>query len=197
MPVVSTVNNTGVSNPVVGGLAIGITSASNVTDGQPINQSFPVISGTKVLIGDNLPVVNTDSGVTNVTYALASTGNFAYRPNSLFYGYTSTINGSANNGIKFPAVGNQKHKYIRTKAFGAKTSTAIRSGYLDLVGANTSSRNPWTTQPASNSGQFISTTNTSNVAVDEGIYVTYKAVPGEFVYRNGSPTTIYANYDAR
>lgn len=190
----STANGTGVSVPTVGGVVLGVTSATNTNSGKPITRTFPINTLSTNLEGGNLPKQTT--GVNTVTFASATTGTFAYQPGHILYGYTRTLNGSANTAVAYNSSKNVKHKYLRLKGIGAKTSTAFRAGYYNIMGIS-AQRSNWSTAPATNLVNHVSTSNNANPAVDEAIYVTYKSVPGEFVYLDGSPTPIQDNYEAR
>lgn len=194
MPVQST-TSTGASNPSVGGVIVGISSQTNTTEGRPVTQTFPVTSVAGSSNIDGKPKSNTDTGAYNAKFALSNTGTFGYENGMLFYGYSSTLNGSSNTVLRSAGKRIEVKKNNKLRSFGLKTSTAMRSGYLNMVGVS-GARRPWSTYPSANTGQYISTTNNSNAAVDEGIFVTYMSVPGELVYMVSVSGT-RDDYDAR
>lgn len=194
--VYSTTGNSPTSIPKVGGVAIGITDATSTAVGQPLT----VAKTLKDMVSrpaKNRPVQSTGNAVTIAIPALASTGSFAYEMTDWIVARLgTTINGVASNvltsmGTKVPARRNR-----RQKAWGAKTSSSFRAGRLRFY-SSTTSRTPWTATPSGNTADFVSTTNNAVAADDEAIYVTFMAVPGELVYRNGSKNPYQDNYKAQ
>jgi hypothetical protein len=126
-----------------------------------------------------------------------SAGTFAYDPNAfLIQGYSTTINGIANNALLFTD-GDQfrLRRALIQKSWGYKYSTAIRAGYFSFTKI-AGKRTNWSTAPSSLNDTFRSTTNNGNASSDEAQYVTFRSVPGELTYMDGSRNPITDEYPA-
>ena len=55
----------------------------------------------------------------------------------------------------------------------------------------------FSTGPASASAAYVLPTDNTSDAVDHAIFVTYKAIPGELAYLDGSPNPIQDQYKAK
>jgi len=125
-------------------------------------------------------------------------GTFAYEADTqIIRGVTTSINGVASTAAKLTS----SEEYLQRRSLvqkdrGASYATAIRAGYFSFTGV-INQRTPWTTPPAALSNTFKSTTSNSTDSDDQGIFVTYRSVPGEFVFMNGSPNPILADYPAK
>ena len=106
------------------------------------------------------------------------------------------INNSANTTLLIPGYGNQPpHQQTSNKSKGAKTSTAWRAGYFVAVGVD-NQRTNWSTAPATNNVNYVLPTNNGSNAADHAQFVTYKLIPGELAYMDGSPNPIQDEYKA-
>lgn len=176
----------------IGGTAIGLTSATTTTTGSPIT----LVKSTKDVAtphGRTTVKRKTVAGVYNATYALSSTGTFAYEPSGFIaMRLTTTINGTASTLLKFAGNKNRAHRALKQKAYGAKTSTAFRAGYWQPLA--TTGRSKWSTAPTANTGQYVTPTGTNTPSDDQGIYVTYLAIPGELTYMYGAQDATSVDY---
>lgn len=184
--VYSTQNNHGAAVEKIGGVTIGITSASDTSAGNPITYGFTV-RDQAVVRGTNKPLVKTSAGAYNATKAY-SAGTFAYDQTVSDWTVQrmgTTLNGVASSVLTFAASAPfMTRRNLKQRAFGASSSTAFRAGYFNMVGV-ANQRTPWSTSPVGQTGAFVSTTNNSTNSDDQGIYVTFLAIPGELVYLEG------------
>jgi hypothetical protein len=198
--VVSTTGNYGNVNQKVGGVSIGLSSATSTSAGNPITRAFSV-KDQAIVRGRNRPIKRTAAGGTyNATHTLSSTETFAYDQTVSDWTVMrmgTTLNGTSSTVLRYSASGPyMARRNIRLKSIGANTSTAFRAGYLRYAGVS-QQRNPWSTQPGSGVNNFVSTTSNSTVADDQAIFVTYMSVPGELVYMNGAINPVTDEYAAR
>jgi len=182
---------------VNGGVIVGITSATNVLT-SPVTRIFPLtlnaIDGTVKFV-HVLPASGAAHAY-SAQKALAA-GTFAFeQQQAMIRTVTTRINNIAStllsvNGLPI----NRVKTRISNKSKGARTSTAYRSGHWRPLGIS-GQRTLWSTPPASNNTFYVLPTNNGSNADDQGQFVTYKAVPGELVYRYGAPNPILKDYPA-
>ena len=78
----------------------------------------------------------------------------------------------------------------------AYNQVQFRNGHWRPLG-KTHSRKMFSTGPASASAAYVLPTDNTSDAVDHAIFVTYKAIPGELAYLDGSPNPIQDQYKAK
>ena len=183
---------------VRGGVIVGITSATDTAVGQPVTEVFQF--STQAIGEKDVYTTPKESASVNSTSnqtGVLSGGTFAYDQVQFMLRMSATkINNSDAtalliNGQTTPP----PHRAITNKSKGAKTSTAWRAGYWEALGI-AGQRTNWSTAPSTNNAAYQETTGTGN-ADDEAIFVTYKAVPGELAYIDGSPNPIQDEYKGR
>ncbi len=196
----TTGTHTGTPVQKVGGVAIGITNATTVTTGSPFTLTMPVMSvltTTKLSERRSVPKALSGTAHTYSAQKALTSGTFAYDPNAfLIRGYSTTVNGIANTSLLIN--GNEQFRQrraLKLKSFGAKTSTAWLAGYFSFTGV-VNQRTNWTTAPSALNDTFKSTTNNGTNADDQAQYVTYRSVPGELVYLQGSTVPFQDDYKA-
>jgi len=180
-----------------GGTVVGITSASDTTNG-PVTQTFPLtsnaISGTR-----RVTVIEASGAAHAYSAQKADTGGtFAYDQSQfMIRTVTTKINNQANTVLQINGLpANRPHTLVSNKSKGAKTSTAHRSGYWRGTGI-TGQRTNWSTPPATNNINYVLPTNNASNAVDQGQFVTYRSVPGELAYMYGAIDAKLADYPAK
>jgi hypothetical protein len=184
----------------IGAVALGITDASTVTTGNPFTQTLSLhssITSGVMSTRRSVPVALSGTFHTYSAQKALSAGTFAYDPNAfLIQGYSTTINGIANNALLFTD-GDQfrLRRALIQKSWGYKYSTAIRAGYFSFTKI-AGKRTNWSTAPSSLNDTFRSTTNNGNASSDEAQYVTFRSVPGELTYMDGSRNPITDEYPA-
>lgn len=114
----------------------------------------------------------------------------------MIYGYSTTINGIANTSLQITGADSFRQRTaLKQKSWGYKYSTAIRAGYFSFTKIS-GKRTNWTTAPSSLNDTFRSTTNNATASSDQGQFVTYRSIPGELVYMQGSLTPFMDDYKA-
>ena len=195
---VSTTDNTDTS-PVeaIGGVIIGITSATTTTAGSPVTRTFDL----KDQGVDGVSRRTAPKKTSIATEALASTGTFAY-DQSAFMIIGNQANNKINNSASTALSINGNEAFVDSdrasvKPVGAKTSTAWRSGSFEYLGVS-GQRTPWASgTPGSMSvSNFIDPTTGSATVVPDGAVGT-RAVPGELTYMYGALDPKQDNYSAR
>ena len=184
---------------VKGGVVVGVTSATDTTKGQPITEVFRFSQNA---IGDR-DILTTPkesasvNSTSNQTGVLGTAGTFAYNQVQFMIRTSATkINNIANTTLLIPGYSNQPpHQQTSNKSKGAKTSTAWRAGYWNAVGI-AGQRTNWSTAPATNNVNYVLPTNNASNAADQAQFVTYKLIPGELAYMDGSPNPIQDEYKA-
>ena len=182
----------------VGGVVIGITSATTVTAGSPVTKVFDLkTQGTDGVDRRTAPK-DTDITVT----ALAATGTFAY-DQSAFILIGNQANNKINNSASTALVLNGNDASIDNErsslaAIGAKTSTAWTAGNWRPLGVS-AQRTNWSSGPDAifthaASGYYDGDT-AANTTVDNAIGT--QAVPGELSYMYGAIDASGANYSER
>lgn len=187
----STKNNHGAAYEVLGGVAIGISSAT--ATGVNLMTSRRVVKDLAVKHGRVKPVRSSGNSAFNAigTLGYGGGGTFAYEATDyMVMRLATTLNGSASTVLKFASAAPRARRYLRQKAWGAQTSSSFRAGRFNWNGI-TGQRHPWSVYPSGNNATFKSTTNNGTNSDDQAIFVTYMSVPGELVYMEGkaNPTT--------
>lgn len=181
-----------------GGTVVGVTSASDTTNG-PVTQTFPLTSNA-ITLADRRTLVKELSGSGHASNAKKADtgGTFAYDQVQFMIRTVATqVNGQANTVLSINGqLGNRPHTLISNKSKGAKTSTAIRSGYWRGAGIS-GQRTNWSTAPSSNNVSFVLPTNNGSNAVDQGQFVTYRSVPGELAFMYGAIDAKQVDYPAK
>jgi hypothetical protein len=184
----------------IGAAALGITDATTVTTGNPYTQTLNFkdsVTNSVMSTRRSRAIAASGTFHTYSAQKALTAGTFAYDPNAfLIQGYSTTINGIANTSLLFTD-GDQYRlrRSLIQKSWGYKYSTAIRAGYFSFTKIS-GKRTNWTTAPSSLNDTFRSTTNNAVAAGDQGQFVTYRSVPGELVYMQGSLTPFLDDYKA-
>ena len=176
----------------VGGVVIGITSATTVTAGSPVTKVFDLkTQGTDGVDRRTAPK-DTDITVT----ALAATGTFAYDQSAfIFIGNqaNNNINGTASTALTLNGRESARdNERSSLTPIGAKTLTAWRNGSFEYLGVS-AQRTPWGsgTPDPMNAADYDDGDTSTATTVDNAIGT--KAVPGELAYMYGA---LDANQDA-
>jgi hypothetical protein len=194
----ATGNNSSPTEKLDGGTVVGITSASDTTNG-PITQTFPLTSNA--IDGDVRQVLVLEASGAAHAYSAQkayTAGTFAYVQDQFMIRTVATkINNVASTLLSINGeASNRPHTLISNKSKGAKTSTAHRSGYWRPVGIS-AQRTNWSTAVATNSVDYVLPTNNSSAAVDQGQFVTYRSIPGELAYMYGAIDPQLKDYPAK
>jgi hypothetical protein len=183
----------------IGGVLVGITSATTVTAGNVITQTFPV-SQNAIDDGRNrrsVPVEASGAAHAFSTQKAYSAGTFAYAQSDyMVRTVATTVNGVVNTTLLFGNEEHRVHRNIANSQKGALLSTAYRAGYWQALGVS-GQRTNWTTSPTTGNVTYRSTTNNAVTASDEAIYKTYKSIPGELTYMYGAIDANQDDYAAR
>jgi len=184
----------------IGGVAMGITDATTVTTGSPFTQTFSVkdaITSSTMSTRRNRVAEASGTYHTYSAQKALSAGTFAYNQDAfLIHGYSTTINGISNNSLLFTGGDSYRQRTaLKQKSWGYKYSTAIRAGYFSFTKI-AGKRTNWTTAPSSLNDTFRSTTNNAVASSDEAQFVTFRSVPGELTYMDGSRNPITDEYPA-
>lgn len=179
-----------------GGTVVGITSASDTTNG-PVTQTFPL---TSITIKPGRSVPKELSGAAHASSATKADtgGTFAYDQSQFMIRTVATkINNQANTVLQINGLpANRPHTLISNSAKGALLTTAHRAGYWRGVGIS-GQRTNWSTPPSTGDITFKLPTNNASDAVDQGQFVTYRSVPGELAYMYGSIDATLKDYPAK
>ena len=178
----------------VGGVVIGITSATDTTDGQPVTE----VSALKDqgIDGDDRRNAPKDTDIT----ASPTSGAFAY-DQSAFILIGNQANNKINNSASTALVLNGKEATTDSDRasvtpIGAKTSTAWRARSWQPLGI-TGQRTNWDSAPsAMNAADYTDPTTGSATAVPDGAVGT-QAVPGELAYMHGALDAKQDDYKER
>ena len=168
----------------IGGVVIGITSATDTTDGQPVTEVFDL--KTQGTDGVDRRTAPKDTAAT--VEALAATGTFAYDQSAWMI-----IGNQANNNINNTAStaltlnGNDSATDSERSSLtpiGAKTSTAWRNGSFEHLGVS-AQRTPWGsgTPDPMNAADYQDAVG-GVTTVDDAVGT--QAVPGELAYMYGA-----------
>jgi len=184
----------------IGAVALGITDATTVTTGNAYTQSLSIrdaVTSSTMSTRRSRAIAASGTFHTYSAQKALAAGTFAYDPNAfLIQGYSTTVNGIANNALLFTD-GDQfrKRRALIQKSWGYKYSTAIRAGYFSFTKIS-GKRTNWSTAPSSLNDTFRSTTNNAVASDDQAMFVTYRSIPGELVYLSGSTTPVLDDYKA-
>lgn len=179
----------------VGGVVIGITSATTVTAGSPVTKVFDLkTQGTDGVDRRTAPK-DTDITVT----ALAATGTFAYDQSAfIFIGNqaNNNINGTASTALTLNGHESARdNERSSLTPIGAKTLTAFAARYWQPLGIS-AQRTNWSTDPtAMNVADYDDGDTSTATTVDNAIGT--KAVPGELAYMYGALDANQDEYKAR
>lgn len=184
----------------IGAVALGITDATTVTTGNPYTQTLSIkdaVATSLMSTRRSRPVAASGLNHAYSAQKALAAGTFAYDPNAfLIHGYSTTINGIANNSLLFTGADSYRQRTsLKQKSWGYKYSTAIRAGYFSFTKIS-GKRTNWTTDPSSLNDTFRSTTNNAVASSDEALFVTFRSVPGELTYMDGSRHPITDEYPA-
>jgi hypothetical protein len=184
----------------IGAVALGITDATTVTTGNPYTQTLSIkdaVTNSAMSTRRSLPKALSGGSHTYSAQKAYTAGTFAYEPNAaLIQGYSTTVNGVANNALLFTDGDSYRRRTaLKQKSWGYKYSTAIRAGYFSFTKIS-GKRTNWTTDPSSLNETFRSTTNNAVDSSDEAQFVTFRSVPGELTYMDGSRHPITDEYPA-
>ena len=176
----------------IGGVVVGVTSATNTTAGQPITVVKPVSD----MASDNLVRLNklvektgANSGAFNLTKTLSG-GTFAYNQVAFMIRTSAaTINGSASTSLLF--AGSERFREankMKQKALGAKVLTAWRNrGWLAL-GISGQRSNFSASATGVNANGIVDALNNNYVSTADGTSnsdddaVDFGAVPAHLTY---------------
>jgi hypothetical protein len=180
----------------IGGVVIGVTSATDTTDGQPVTEVFDLKSqGT-----DGVDRRTTPKDTDIVQTALAATGTFAY-DQSAFILIGNQANNKINNSAS-TALTINGHESARDNErssltpIGAKTSTAWRNGSFEYLGVS-AQRTPWGsgTPDPMNAANYADGDTSTATTVDDAVGT--QAVPGELAFMYGALIPNTGEYSAR
>ncbi len=180
----------------VGGVVIGITSATDTTDGQPVTEVFDLKSqGTD---GVDRRTAPKDTAAT--VEALAATGTFAYDQSAFILignQANNKINNSASTALKLNGRENARdNERSSLTPIGAKTSTAWRNGSFEYLGVS-AQRTPWGsgTPDPMNAANYADGDTSTATTVDDAVGT--QAVPGELAFMYGALIPNTGEYSAR
>jgi hypothetical protein len=193
----------------VGGVAAGINSTTDTTNGQPITRTHTVMDNA--IEGDvrrTLVIENTGEnvGAYNATKAISG-GTFAYdQVEFMIRGHAETINGSANTAIRFTASAMRRAKNAkREKMYGVKSLTAWRNRGWQPLGVS-GQRSNWDSSATgvntngildALNDTFKSTTNNAVDSSDDAANPQTSAAPAELAYQFGGTTVNQDEYANR
>ena len=180
----------------VGGVVIGITSATTVTAGSPVTKVFDLkTQGTDGVDRRTAPK-DTDITVT----ALAATGTFAYDQSAFILignQANNNINGTASTALTLNGHESARdNERSSLTPIGAKTLTAWRNGSFEYLGVS-AQRTPWGsgTPDPMNAADYDDGDTQTATTVDNAIGT--QAVPGELSYMYGAIDASGATYSER
>ena len=196
----STTDNTDTTpTEKIGGVVIGVTSATTVTAGEPITKVFDLkTQGTDGAVGGRR--TSPKDTASTVEAKGASIGTFAYdqvafmlRGNQA----SNKINNSTSTELTINGNGDDRdNERSSVKPVGGKTLTAFAARYWQPLGI-TDQRTNWSTAPtAMNVANFLDPATGSATAVPDGAVGT-EAVPGELAYLYGALDPKQDDYKAR
>ncbi|REK50273.1 MAG: hypothetical protein DWQ49_15715 [Bacteroidetes bacterium] len=179
----------------IGGVVIGITSATTTTDGSPVTE----VSLLKDQGIDGVDRRTAPKDTASTVEALAATGTFAY-DQSAWILIGNQANNKINNSASTALVlnGNDSstdNERSSLTPIGAKTSTAWRNGSFEYLGVS-AQRTPWgsgTPDPmnAANYQDAVGGVTTVDDAVGT------QAVPGELAFMYGALVANTGEYSER
>ncbi len=175
-----------------GGVVLGVSTVA----GSAITSSLGIrsVNPAGEQKGNRVRVATT--GSQNIATA-TSGGRLSYDPvrEFLFNGYSTKINGSTSTVLATAGtLSGTSRKIVQSSVhmLGAAYSTAILAGFWRPLGI-ANQRTNWSTAPTSMVGtNYKSTTNAATTAVDKA--VPSLTVPGNLLYRTGSPNVTVKTY---
>ena len=183
----------------IGGVVVGISSATDTTDGQPVTEVS--LLKDQGIDGVDRRTTPKDTDIT-VEAKGAGTGTFAYdqvafmlRGNQA----SNTINGSASTELKINGNGDDRDREKSSlAAIGAKTGTAWRAGNWRPLGVS-AQRTNWSSGPDAvfthaESGYYQGD-SAAHTTVDDSVGT--QAVPGELAYMYGALDAKQDDYKER
>lgn len=180
----------------IGGVVIGITSATTVTAGNPVTKVFDL--KTQCTDGVDRRTAPKDTAAT--VEALAATGTFAY-DQSAFILIGNQANNKINNSASTALTLNGResardNERSSLTPIGAKTSTAWRDGSFEYLGVS-AQRTPWGsgTPDPMNAANYADGDTSSATTVDDAVGT--QAVPGELAFMYGALIPNTGEYSAR
>ena len=180
----------------IGGVVIGVTSATDTTDGQPVTEVFDLkTQGTDGVDRRTAPK-DTDITVT----ALAATGTFAYDQSAFILignQANNNINGTASTALTLNGHESARdNERSSLTPIGAKTLTAWRNGSFEHLGVS-AQRTPWGsgTPDPMNAADYDDGDTSTATTVDDAIGT--QAVPGELAYMHGALDAKQDDYKER
>ena len=181
----------------IGGVVIGITSATTVTAGEPVTKIFDL--KTQGTDGVDRKTAPKDTAAT-VEAKGAATGTFAY-DQSAFIIIGNQANNKINNSASTALVlnGNDSSAHNERSSLtpvGAKTSSAWRNGSFEYLGVS-EQRTPWGsgTPDPMNAADYSDGDTGSATTVDDAVGT--QAVPGELAFMYGALVPNTGEYSER
>jgi len=179
----------------IGGVVIGITSATTTTDGSPVTEVFDLKSqGTD---GVDRRTAPKDTAAT--VEALAATGTFAY-DQSAFIIIGNQANNKINNSTSTALTlngheGARDNERSSITPIGAKTLTAWAARHWQPLGIS-AQRTNWNSAPtAMNVANYNDPDTGSATTVDDAVGTA--SVPGELAYMYGAIVATTGEYSER
>lgn len=194
----TTGNNSSPTEKADGGTVIGVTSATDTTNG-PITQVFNLADNA--IDGEERRVVVLEASGAGHAYSAQKAdagGTFAYdQVQFMIRNVATQINGQSNTVLQINGIpANRPKNLVSNSAKGALLGTAHRAGYWQAVGIS-GQRTNWSTPPSTGDVTFKLPTDNTTDAADQGQFVTYRSVPGELAYMYGAIDPLQADYDGR
>ena len=183
----------------IGGVVIGVTSATTVTAGEPVTKVVDLkTQGTDGAVGGRR--TSPKDTASTVEAKGASIGTFAYDQVAFMlrgYQASNKINNSTSTELTINGNGDDRdNERSSVKPVGGKTLTAFAARYWQPLGI-TDQRTNWSTAPtAMNVANFLDPATGSATAVPDGAVGT-EAVPGELAYLYGALDPKQDDYKAR
>jgi len=190
----STTDNTDTTpTEKIGGVVIGITSATTVTVGEPVTKVFDL--KTQGTDGVDRRTAPKDTAAT--VEALAATGTFAYDQVAFMLRgnqSSNTINASASTELQINGNGDDRDReHSSLTPIGAKTSTAWRANFFNPLGVS-ASRSPWDSAPGPMNAANYQDAVGGVTTVDNAVGT--RAIPGELAYMYGAIVANTGEYSA-
>ena len=190
----STTDNTDTTpTEKIGGVVIGITSATTVTVGEPVTKVFDL--KTQGTDGVDRRTAPKDTAAT--VEALAATGTFAYDQVAFMLRgnqSSNTINASASTELQINGNGDDRDRERSSLTpIGAKTRTAWVGNFFNPLGVS-GSRSPWDSAPGPMNAANYQDAVGGVTTVDDAVGT--RAIPGELAYMYGAILANTGEYSA-
>ena len=190
----STTDNTDTTpTEKIGGVVIGVTSATTVTAGEPVTK----VSDLKTQGTDGVDRRTAPKDTAATVEALAATGTFAYDQVAFMLRgnqSSNTINASASTELQINGNGDDRDRERSSLTpIGAKTSTAWRANFFNPIGIS-GSRSPWDSAPGPMNAANYQDAVGGVTTVDNAVGT--RAIPGELAYMYGSLVANTGEYSA-